>query len=356
MKTGAELIHEERMSHPAKGWNTAHDDKHTDGKIALIAADVIMCRADDWNITVKHQGSRIKQLTIAGALIAAEIDRLQRLTLDEQNAGQTPLKIVKCSKCACECRFLSAAPVKIPYTCPACRGDAQDAKAPEVDVNQRTETEEALARVVDKHWARCQPMTKAKLAAALLNYADVREQQKRSKQVKAEPATPAGSVLVKEGYYSKLCQGYCELQELKEEKQNALAIYGGHDIASVQKLWEETHAELAAALRVNGEALDSIRKVTDHALDGSGLKEAVAVLISQRDNARVHFKANAARLKSGHELVRSLEASLRAMDSWWGVALRGVGDPASLQADHAKAVTTLAQTSDWLSKTAADYV
>ena len=31
---------------------------------------------DGWGLVTKHRGDRVRQLTIAGALIAAEIDRL----------------------------------------------------------------------------------------------------------------------------------------------------------------------------------------------------------------------------------------------------------------------------------------
>ncbi len=51
-------------------------------------------------------------------------------------------------------------------------------------------------------------------------------------------------------------------------------------------------------------ALGMIRGATDHALDETGLVEAVAVLISQRDNARHYAETFRAKLKElGHEFL-----------------------------------------------------
>lgn len=47
-----------------------------------------------------------------------------------------------------------------------------------------------------------------------------------------------------------------------------------------------------------------IREVTNHALDDAGLVVAVAVLISQRNNARHYAETFRAKLKElGHEFV-----------------------------------------------------
>jgi len=71
------------------GWDDSHDDQHTDGTLAVVAAILAVdgtdanvddpCgREDCWGLQRKHP-DRKKQLVIAGALIAAEIDRLLRL-------------------------------------------------------------------------------------------------------------------------------------------------------------------------------------------------------------------------------------------------------------------------------------
>lgn len=91
--TGIELIAEERRRQVAEeGWSEAHDDTHTAGDLRVHAA---ICCCDgtdahvedpldrDWGLTDKHgyrgtKPDQIHLLAIAGALIAAEIDRLQR--------------------------------------------------------------------------------------------------------------------------------------------------------------------------------------------------------------------------------------------------------------------------------------
>lgn len=88
MRTGADLIATERMRQiTEEGWTAEHDDEHT--KSELLAA--AMCYANTEGFTDspppawpwsegwwKPTGSRVRDLVKAGALIAAEIDRLQR--------------------------------------------------------------------------------------------------------------------------------------------------------------------------------------------------------------------------------------------------------------------------------------
>jgi hypothetical protein len=94
---GAELITQERQRQiDAEGYTPEHDDEHTYGTLAVVAAtlacdgtDAVVVdqlgrgTADDpWGLLSKHGyqagGDEIHSLVIAGALIAAEIDRLQR--------------------------------------------------------------------------------------------------------------------------------------------------------------------------------------------------------------------------------------------------------------------------------------
>jgi len=90
---GAQLIAEERLRQISdEGWSAEHDDKGEQRGGLLRAA---MCYADnalpehtsyiapdtwpwdeEWDKREKH--SRLRSLVIAGALIAAEIDRVQR--------------------------------------------------------------------------------------------------------------------------------------------------------------------------------------------------------------------------------------------------------------------------------------
>lgn len=79
-KTGAQLIAEERATHEAKGWTAEHDDMHTEGELATKAAEIIADCDDSWGLAKKcgFEGGRVRQLVVAGSLIAAEIDRIQR--------------------------------------------------------------------------------------------------------------------------------------------------------------------------------------------------------------------------------------------------------------------------------------
>lgn len=98
MKTGVQLIAEEREDQITKGWTADHDDRHVTGMLAMVGAVVAShdtqlqtyvenCACPDWGIIRKHPRDRIHQLAIAGALIAAEIDRLQREALQKGRQG-----------------------------------------------------------------------------------------------------------------------------------------------------------------------------------------------------------------------------------------------------------------------------
>jgi len=89
--TGVELIAQERQRQIAvEDWDADHDDRHDDGDLARAA----MCYADPTAVYSqpgfppdawpwesegwKPKSDAIKNLVRAGALIAAEIDRLAR--------------------------------------------------------------------------------------------------------------------------------------------------------------------------------------------------------------------------------------------------------------------------------------
>jgi len=114
MENGVELIAEERQRQiEQEGWSAEHDEQHLEGQLALVASlyatpiplfarvekedggveiydpwpwhdEVEVTRYGDglttevpaWDKRQKH--SKLRKLVIAGALIAAEIDRLQR--------------------------------------------------------------------------------------------------------------------------------------------------------------------------------------------------------------------------------------------------------------------------------------
>ena len=98
MKTGIELIAEERARQISQeGWTAAHDDTHKYGEMSgaaacyAIAANELSSKTPylnppnmslwAWDFRWWKPGRcAIRCLVKAGALIAAEIDRLQRLT------------------------------------------------------------------------------------------------------------------------------------------------------------------------------------------------------------------------------------------------------------------------------------
>ena len=103
MKTGIELITEERLRQIEKeGWTKEHDSEHTDESLSCVAScyalpgderiyygDVSENYPTSWDKKYwkpancefstddNYTEERIKELIKAGALVAAEIDRLQ---------------------------------------------------------------------------------------------------------------------------------------------------------------------------------------------------------------------------------------------------------------------------------------
>lgn len=80
---GADLIAAERKRQlEAEGWSFEHDDEHNRGELALAAAAYATGRVTLWpwpgEGSFKPTGDSTRDLVKAGALIAAEIDRLQR--------------------------------------------------------------------------------------------------------------------------------------------------------------------------------------------------------------------------------------------------------------------------------------
>lgn len=103
--TGAELIAQERQRQiEEEGYSSDHDDKEINGELSLAAACYAVEGVEDvrdiyavikvgsgdivshedafpWepDLDKREVHTRLRRLVIAGALIAAEIDRLQRL-------------------------------------------------------------------------------------------------------------------------------------------------------------------------------------------------------------------------------------------------------------------------------------
>lgn len=107
---GIELIHEERARQVGEeGYDAEHDDSHTGGELALAAktyCDISQCQHSGLTVAVIRDlmrighfaswpwpteppklGSRLESLIKAGALIAAEIDRIKRA--EERSVKET---------------------------------------------------------------------------------------------------------------------------------------------------------------------------------------------------------------------------------------------------------------------------
>lgn len=93
MKTGTELIADERARQiNSEGWSAEHDDSHVSGEMLDAGLSYIYASINLGNKTMqkpprewpwaanwwKPADNRVRNLVKAGALIAAEIDRLQR--------------------------------------------------------------------------------------------------------------------------------------------------------------------------------------------------------------------------------------------------------------------------------------
>ncbi len=91
---GAALIAAERRRQiDTEGWTPEHDDRHSDGEMAVAAACYALeagAHEDERDPSIPPEnwpwaagwwkaGDRIRELSKAGALIAAEIDRLKRM-------------------------------------------------------------------------------------------------------------------------------------------------------------------------------------------------------------------------------------------------------------------------------------
>lgn len=90
---GAVLIAQERQRQmDAEGWTPGHDDKHTNGELAVAGAcyalwgkaTVITPLLWPWSDEYWKPKDQLSNLVRAGALIAAEIDRLLRAQATER--------------------------------------------------------------------------------------------------------------------------------------------------------------------------------------------------------------------------------------------------------------------------------
>lgn len=96
-RTGTELIAAERDRQVREeGWTFDHDDDHREGEMARAAACYALGRADvtisgvylwPWENRWWKPAPRVRELFKAGALIAAEIDRLSRAGNSQPGSG-----------------------------------------------------------------------------------------------------------------------------------------------------------------------------------------------------------------------------------------------------------------------------
>ena len=85
MKTGIEFITEERTEQIERGFTPEHDSKYKNGELKKAAAFVITkdpyhfpaTWSEEWFHKLQNKKG-IEALKVAGALIAAEIDRLEK--------------------------------------------------------------------------------------------------------------------------------------------------------------------------------------------------------------------------------------------------------------------------------------
>jgi hypothetical protein len=96
MKSGAQLISTERREQMSKHkYNDSNDDEYVNGELKQAAIYALTCNDDvvsnypkDWHPIFGDKCAtkdEIGLLTVAGALIAAEIDRIRRLEEKENN-------------------------------------------------------------------------------------------------------------------------------------------------------------------------------------------------------------------------------------------------------------------------------
>lgn len=94
--TGAELIAAERQRQiDVEGWTPEHDREHGRGELAQAAAAyAVPAHASylwPWRFAGFKRAGRVRELVKAGALIAAEIDRLHGGPTDEPTTDDEPL-------------------------------------------------------------------------------------------------------------------------------------------------------------------------------------------------------------------------------------------------------------------------
>lgn len=110
-KTAIAMIQEERQRQVAKGYNAAHDDEHEDGELAAAAASFAAVESKHARSRVRQlwpfddhysdmENSTIRNLAKAGALIVAEMERVQRV--EQRDRGEQPHPVPQPPECIAE--------------------------------------------------------------------------------------------------------------------------------------------------------------------------------------------------------------------------------------------------------------
>jgi hypothetical protein len=103
-KAPLEMIAAERQAQLAMGYDATHDDGHSAGELAAAAACFALGSTEitrgeqtgeprklwptEWPPEILAVNTRMRQLVVAGALIASEIERLQRAHFAAIDAAQ----------------------------------------------------------------------------------------------------------------------------------------------------------------------------------------------------------------------------------------------------------------------------
>ena len=103
-KSPLEMIATERQAQLAMGYDASHDDQYAAGELAAAAACFALGSTEvrdakesgeacnlwpaEWPREILGENTRMRQLVVAGALIAAEIERLQRAHFAAIDAAQ----------------------------------------------------------------------------------------------------------------------------------------------------------------------------------------------------------------------------------------------------------------------------
>jgi hypothetical protein len=80
------LVIKEREHQIEKGWSRVHDEQHHFGELSVRSAELAVEFTDErvssnyhssdaWGLVAKHKDNRVKSLTIAAALLIAELER-----------------------------------------------------------------------------------------------------------------------------------------------------------------------------------------------------------------------------------------------------------------------------------------